>query len=207
MSVLNVYDIEKNKVAELEVNDLVFGAPINESVLYEVVRMQMAARRSGTASTKGRSDVRGGGRKPWRQKGTGRARAGTIRSPLWRGGGIVFGPKPRSYSFKPPKKVRKAALISALSLKVKEDKVLILKDFPMEEIKTKRFKEVLDRFELKRALFVTDGENPILEKSSRNIKDVKMMRSEGINVYDLLKFDYLVLLEQSVKKIEGALLS
>jgi large subunit ribosomal protein L4 len=207
MSVLNVYDIEKNKVAELEVNDLVFGAPINENVLYEVVRMQMAAKRSGTASTKGRSEVRGGGRKPWRQKGTGRARAGTIRSPLWRGGGIVFGPKPRSYSYKTPKKVRKAALISALSLKVKEDKILILKDFPMEEIKTKKFKEVLDRFELKRALFVTDGENPVLEKSSRNIKDVKMMRSEGINVYDLLKFDYLVLLEQSVKKIEGALLS
>jgi len=207
MSVLNVYDIEKNKVAELEVNDLVFGAPINENVLYEVVRMQMAAKRSGTASTKGRSEVRGGGRKPWRQKGTGRARAGTIRSPLWRGGGIVFGPKPRSCSYKTPKKVRKAALISALSLKVKEDKILILKDFPMEEIKTKKFKEVLDRFELKRALFVTDGENPVLEKSSRNIKDVKMMRSEGINVYDLLKFDYLVLLEQSVKKIEGALLS
>jgi large subunit ribosomal protein L4 len=207
MSVLNVYDIEKNKVAELEVNDLVFGAPINENVLYEVVKMQMAARRSGTASTKGRSEVRGGGRKPWRQKGTGRARAGTIRSPLWRGGGIVFGPTPRSYSFKPPKKVRKAALISALSLKVKEDKILILKDFPMEEIKTKKFKEVLDRFDLKKALFVIDAENPILEKSSRNIKDVKMMRSEGINVYDLLKFDYLVLLEQSVKKIEGALLS
>jgi len=207
MSVLNVYDIEKNKVDELEVNDLVFGAPINQSVLYEVVRMQMAARRSGTASTKGRSDVRGGGRKPWRQKGTGRARAGTIRSPLWRGGGIVFGPTPRSYSFKPPKKVRKAALISALSLKVKEDKIVILKDFPMEEIKTRKFKEVLDRFELKKVLFVIGEENPILEKSSRNIKDVKMMRSEGINVYDLLKFDYLVLLEQSVKKIEGALLS
>ncbi len=207
MSVLNVYDIERNKVSELEVNDLVFGAPINENVLYEVVRMQMAARRSGTASTKGRSEVRGGGRKPWRQKGTGRARVGTIRSPLWRGGGIVFGPKPRSYSFKPPKKVRKAALISALSLKVKEDKILILKDFPMEEIKTKKFKEVLDRFELKKALFVLDEENLVLEKSSRNIKDVKMMRSEGINVYDLLKFDYLVLLEQSVKKIEGALLS
>ncbi|MBW2638295.1 MAG: 50S ribosomal protein L4 [Deltaproteobacteria bacterium] len=207
MSVLNVNDIEKNKVAELEVNDLVFGAPINENVLYEVVRMQMAARRSGTASTKGRSEVRGGGRKPWRQKGTGRARAGTIRSPLWRGGGVVFGPTPRSYSFKPPKKVRKAALISALSLKVKEDKILILKDFPMEEIKTKKFKEVLDRFELKKVLFVIGEENPILEKSSRNIKDVKMMRSEGINVYDLLKFDYLVLLEQSVKKIEGALLS
>jgi large subunit ribosomal protein L4 len=207
MSVLNVYDIEKNKVAELELNEFVFGAPINEDILYEVVKMQTASRRSGAASTKGRSDVRGGGRKPWRQKGTGRARVGTIRSPLWRGGGVVFGPKPRSYSYKVPKKVRKAALRSALSLKVKEEKIFILKDFPMEEIKTKKFKEVLDRFELKKVLFVIDKENPVLEKSSRNIKDVKMMRSEGVNVYDLLKYDHLVLLEQSVKKIEGALLS
>jgi large subunit ribosomal protein L4 len=207
MSVLNVYDIEKNKVAELELNEFVFGAPINEDILYEVVKMQTASRRSGAASTKGRSDVRGGGRKPWRQKGTGRARVGTIRSPLWRGGGVVFGPKPRSYSYKVPKKVRKAALRSALSLKVKEEKIFILKDFPMEEIKTKKFKEVLDRFELKKVLFVIDKENPVLEKSSRNIKDVKMMRSEGVNVYDLLKYDHLVLLEQSVKKIEGALQS
>lgn len=207
MPVLNVYDIEKTKMAELELNDLVFGVEVNEHILYEVVKMQLACRRQGTASTKGRSDVRGGGRKPWRQKGTGRARAGTIRSPLWRGGGIVFGPKPRDYSYKVPKKVRKAALKSALSMKVKEGSVTILKSFPMDEIKTKRFQEVLDRFELGKTLFVLAESNAILEKSSKNIKDVKMMRSEGINVYDLLKYDNLVLLEPSVKKIEGALLS
>ncbi|MBW2630215.1 MAG: 50S ribosomal protein L4 [Deltaproteobacteria bacterium] len=207
MPVLNVYDIEKTKIAELELSDRVFGAEVNEHILYEVVKMQLACRRQGSASTKGRSDVRGGGRKPWRQKGTGRARAGTNRSPLWRGGGIVFGPKPRDYSYKVPKKVRRAALRSALSMKVKEDKVIILRDFPMDEIKTKKFKEILDRLELDKTLFVLDEKNAILEKSSRNIKDIKMMRSEGINVYDLLKYDNLVLLEPSVKKIEGALLS
>lgn len=207
MSVLNVYDIEKRKVSELELNDSVFGAPVKEHLIYEVVKMQMASKRKGTASTKGRSDVRGGGRKPWRQKGTGRARAGTIRSPIWRGGGIVFGPAPRDYSYKVPKKVRKAALRSVLSLKIRADKMLILKDFPMEEIKTKIFKGVLEKFSLKSVLFVLDKSDPILEKSSRNIKDVKMMRSEGINVYDLLKYDNLVMLEPSVKMIERALLS
>jgi len=153
MPVLSVYDIEKTRVAELELNDLVFGAEVNEHILYEVVKMQLAGKRQGTASTKGRSEVRGGGRKPWRQKGTGRARAGTSRSPIWRGGGVVFGPKPRDYSYKVPKKVRKAALRSALSMKVNEDRVIILRDFPMAEIKTKKFKEVLDRFELGKALF------------------------------------------------------
>jgi len=207
MPVLNVYDIEKTKIAELGLSDRVFGAEVNEHILYEVVKMQLACRRQGSASTKGRSDVRGGGRKPWRQKGTGRARAGTNRSPLWRGGGIIFGPRPRDYSYKVPKKVKKAALRSALSMKVKEDKVIILRDFPMDEIKTKKFKEILDRLGLGRTLFVLDEKNAILEKSSRNIKDIKMMRSEGINVYDLLKYDDLVLLEPSVKKIEGALLS
>lgn len=205
MSVLDVYDIEKNKVAQLEVDDSVFGADVNEALLYEVVKMQLASRRSGTASTKGRSEVRGGGKKPWRQKGTGRARAGTSRSPIWRGGGTVFGPTYRDYSYKVPKKVRKAALRSALSMKAKEEKLLILKEFPMEEIKTKKFKEVLDRFGIKKALFVLDKEDRTLEKSSKNIKDIKMLRSEGLNVYDLLYHDDVILLEPSVKKIEGAL--
>jgi large subunit ribosomal protein L4 len=207
MSVLSVYDIEKNKVSEIEISDSVFGVPVKEHLISDVIKMQLASRRQGTASTKRRSEVRGGGRKPWRQKGTGRARVGTIRSPLWRGGGIVFGPRPRDYSFKIPKKVKKAALKSALSLKVMEDKMLILRDFPMDEIKTKRFKEVLDKFELKSVLFVLDKADAVLEKSSRNIKEVKMMRSEGINVYDLIKYDNLVLLEPSVKMIERALLS
>lgn len=207
MSVLSVYDIEKNKVSEIELSDSVFGVPVKEHLISDVIKMQLASRRQGTASTKRRSEVRGGGRKPWRQKGTGRARVGTIRSPLWRGGGIVFGPRPRDYSFRIPKKVKKAALKSALSLKVMEDKMLILRDFPMDEIKTKKFKEVLNRFELKSVLFVLDKSDAVLEKSSRNIKEVKMMRSEGINVYDLIKYDNLVLLEPSVKMIERALLS
>ena len=207
MSVLSVYDIEKNKVSEIEISDSVFGVPVKEHLISDVIKMQLASRRQGTASTKRRSEVRGGGRKPWRQKGTGRARVGTIRSPLWRGGGIVFGPRPRDYSFRIPKKVKKAALKSALSLKVMEDKMLILRDFPMDEIKTKKFKEVLDKFELKSVLFVLDKADAVLEKSSKNIKEVKMMRSEGINVYDLIKYDNLVVLEPSVKMIERALLS
>ncbi|MEN6465356.1 MAG: 50S ribosomal protein L4 [Syntrophaceae bacterium] len=207
MPVLDIYDIEKNKVSEVELNDSVFGVEVNESAIYEVVRMQMAAKRQGTASTKERSFVSGGGKKPWRQKGTGRARSGSTRSPIWRGGGIVFGPHPRDYSFSVPKKVRRAALKSALSLKCRDQKIIVLNDFPMEEIKTRKFKEVLDRFDLKSVLFVLDGSNDKLEKSSRNIQSIKMMRSEGINVYDLMRYEYLILMEPSVKNIEGALLS
>jgi large subunit ribosomal protein L4 len=207
MPVTGVYDIENNRISEINLSDAVFGAEVNQDAIYEVVKMQMASRRMGTASTKGRSDVRGGGKKPWRQKGTGRARAGHSRSPIWRGGGIIFGPTPHSYSYKPPKKVRRLALISALSMKLKEEKMIILRDFPMDEIKTKKFREVIERFGLSRALFVIDGLQPILEKSSRNVKEVKMVRSEGINVYDLLKYDHVVLLEPSIKKIEEALIS
>jgi len=207
MPVVEIYDIEKNKVGEIELSDIVFGTELNEAALYDVVRMQMASHRMGTASTKERSDVRGGGRKPWRQKGTGRARAGTRRSPLWRGGGTVFGPKPRDYVCKVPKKVRKKALISALSMKVREERMLILRDFPMEEIKTKKFKEVVERFGLKKALFVLDKPYPNLERASRNLKDIGMIRSEGINVYDLLNHGHVVLLEPAVRMIEGALLS
>jgi large subunit ribosomal protein L4 len=207
MPVAGVYDIENNRVAEIELSEAVFGAPVNEDVIYEVVRMQMASRRSGTASTKGRSDVSGSNKKPWRQKGTGRARVGNSRSPIWRGGGIIFGPTPHGYAFKVPKKVRRLALISALSMKFKEERMIILRDFPMEEIKTKRFQEVIDRFGFKKTLFVIDQKRPVLEKSSRNIRDVKMVRSEGVNVYDLLKYDHVVLLEPSVHKIEGALIA
>jgi large subunit ribosomal protein L4 len=206
MPVAGVYDIENNRVSEIELSDAVFDVEVNEAVLYDVVRMRMAARRLGTASTKRRQEIRGGGRKPWLQKGTGRARVGTIRSPLWRGGGVVFGPQPRSYAYKVPKKVRKLALMSALSMKVKEGRMLILKDFPMDEIKTKKFKEVIDRFGLKKVLLVMDKSNPVLEKSSRNIQGIKLIRSEGINVYDLLNYDHVVLFEPSVKMIEGALL-
>jgi large subunit ribosomal protein L4 len=206
MAVVDVFDIEKKKVAEVDLNDTVFAAEVNEAIIYDVVKMQLASRRSGTASTKTRSDVRGGGKKPWRQKGTGRARSGTSRSPIWRSGGTVFGPHPRDYSYSIPKKVRKKALISALSMKLKENKMVILKDFPMDKISTRVFKSVFDLFSLKKALFVLDDNNEVLLKSSRNMKNVKMVRSEGINVYDILNHEHLILLEPSVKKIEGALL-
>lgn len=207
MAVANVFNIEKKKVAKIELNDAVFGAEVNEAIVYDVIKMQLASRRAGTASTKTRSDVRGGGKKPWRQKGTGRARAGTTRSPIWRGGGIVFGPHPRDYSYSIPKKIRRKALICALSMKLKQDKMLILKDFPMEKISTRAFKGVVDLFGLKKALFVLGNDNNALQKSSRNIKNIKMIRSEGINVYDILNHEHLVLLENSIKKLEGALLS
>jgi large subunit ribosomal protein L4 len=206
MAVADVYNIKKKKVAKVELNDAVFGAEVNEAIVYDVVKMQLASRRSGTASTKTRHDVSGGGKKPWRQKGTGRARAGTTRSPIWRGGGIVFGPHPRDFSYSIPKKVRKKAVISALSMKLKQDKMLILKDFPMEKISTRIFKSVVDLFDLKKALFVLAEEDIALQKSSRNIKSIKMIRSEGINVYDILNHEHLVLLEPSIKKLEGALL-
>jgi large subunit ribosomal protein L4 len=200
-----VYNIENKKVNDIQLSESIFGAPVNEAVIYQVVRMQMAALRSGTACTKGRSEVSGGGKKPWRQKGTGRARAGHSRSPLWKGGGTVFGPKPRSFAFKVPKKVRRLALVSALSMKFKDEKLTILNEFPMDEIKTKRFQQVLDTFGFKKTLFVIDGDRTVLLKSSRNIPDVKMIRSEGINVYDLLKYEHVVFLEPAVNKIEGVL--
>jgi large subunit ribosomal protein L4 len=206
MAVADVFDIEKKKVAQVDLSDAVFGADVNEAVIYDVVKMQLAGRRSGTASTKTRSDVSGGGKKPWRQKGTGRARSGTTRSPIWRKGGTVFGPHPRDYAYSVPKKIRKKAIISALSMKFKENKMVILKDFPMEKISTSGFQKVVNLFDFKKALFVLADNNEILFKSSRNIKNVKMIRSEGINVYDILNHEHLILLEPSVKKIEGALL-
>jgi len=206
MAVADVFDIQKNKVAQVELNDAVFGAEVNEAVIYDVVKMQLAARRSGTADTKTRSDVSGGGKKPWRQKGTGRARSGSSRSPIWRKGGTVFGPHPRDYAYSVPKKIRRKALISALSMKFKDKKMVILKDFPMEKISTKVFQNVVDLFDFKKALFVLDDNNDVLLKSSRNIQNVKMIRSEGINVYDIMNCEHIILLEPSVKKIEGALL-
>ncbi|HPC04007.1 MAG TPA: 50S ribosomal protein L4 [Syntrophales bacterium] len=206
MALINVYDIDRNKVSEIEVSDEVFAAPVNDSVIYEVVKMQLANRRQGTASTKTRSEIRGGGKKPWRQKGSGRARSGTSRSPIWRKGGTVFGPHPRDYSYRVPRKVRRAALRSALSMKLKNDELLVIRDLPMEGIRTKRFQEILNRLDLKNVLIVLDQANDVLEKSSRNIRDVKMMRSEGINVFDLMKYRNLVLLEPSVKMIERALM-
>lgn len=205
MPTVNIYSAKKRKVGDIELSEDIFGAEMKPHLLHEVVVWQLACRRKGTASTKTRREARGGGRKPWRQKGTGRARAGTRRSPLWRGGGVVFGPKPRDYSYRPPKKVRKAALKVALSGKLSEEKLTIIRDFGLKEIKTKDFAEVLGRFKTDNALVITSGPDEIIELSSRNIPRVKVLRAEGLNVYDILKHDQLMLLESAVGSIEEAL--
>ena len=205
MAVVDLYDIKKQKVGEVELDDSIFNTEIKEQLFYEVVKMQMANRRRGTASTKTRSFVRGGGRKPWRQKGTGRARVGTIRSPLWKGGGVVFGPHPRSFAYKIPKKVKKAALKSALSLKFKEESLLVLDMLKLAEIKTKDFVQILKDLELENALFVISEKDEIVEKSARNIPAIKVLRSDGLNVYDILKYKNLVLTKDTIAKVEGVL--
>ncbi len=201
MPTVDVLDPVRNKVDVLDLPDEVFNLKVRPDILHQVVRWQMAKRRAGTASTKGRSEVRGGGRKPYRQKGTGRARAGTTRSPLWRKGGVVFGPKPRDYSHKLNKKMRLLGLKMALSAKYQADQLMVLSELNLPEIKTKTFATLLKTLDLDRALFVTPEPDEKVELSSRNIPGVKLVRPEGLNVYDLLKYDHLVLLRPSVDMI------
>jgi len=205
MAVIDVVNQKGEKVSEIELSDEIFDVPVKASVLHDVVRMQLAGRRSGTASVKHRGDVKGSTKKLFRQKGTGRARRGNIKSPLLRGGGSVFGPDPRSYTYKVPKKVRKLALKMALSSKLKENKLMVLNELDFDEIKTRKFVEVMQTLDVRKALIVTDKENERLEKSSRNVPHVKVLRGEGINVYDLLNHDNLILLESSVAAIQGRL--
>ncbi|MCJ7803340.1 MAG: 50S ribosomal protein L4 [Desulfobacterales bacterium] len=207
MTTLAVYDIGNQKVSDLELDDRIFDAKINPTLFHDVVRKDLASQRKGTASTKNRALVRGGGAKPWRQKGTGRARAGTRRSPLWRGGGTIFGPMPRNYSFSLPKKVKRAALRAALSLKRQEGKLILLNDFPLEGFKTRKVLEVLRRFQVEDVLIVTDERHLYLERSARNIPGIEVLRYEGLNVYDILNHDHLILLRPTVEKIEGTLAS
>ena len=206
MAVVDVINSTGKKVSQVDLNDEIFNVPVKKSVLHEVVTMQLASRRAGSASTKHRSDITGSGRKLFRQKGTGRARRGNIKSNLLRGGGVAFGPKPKSWAYKVPKKVRKLALKMALSSKFKNDDILILDQFELEQIKTKAFSEVAENLNMENALIVIDQENENLELSSRNLPEFKVMRFEGLNVYDILKHRTLVLLEASVKAIEGRLI-
>jgi large subunit ribosomal protein L4 len=207
MTLSAVYDIGNQKVSDINLDDRIFDAKINPTLFYDVVRMDLASQRKGTASTKNKALVRGGGAKPWRQKGTGRARAGSRRSPLWRGGGTIFGPMPRDYSFSLPKKVKRAALRAALSLKRQEGKLILLKDFSLEGFKTRQVLEVLRRFQVQDALIITDEKNSFLERSARNIPGIEVLRYEGLNVYNILNHEHLILLRPTVEKIEGALLS
>ncbi|RPH47865.1 MAG: 50S ribosomal protein L4 [Desulfobacteraceae bacterium] len=205
MSIIDVYNINGEKVSQLELEDSIFNVPVKPSVLHEVVTMQLACRRAGSASVKHRSDVKGSTRKLYKQKGTGRARRGDIKSPLLRGGGSIFGPNPRSYSYKVPKKIRKQALKMALSSKTQDNNLLVLDNFELEKALTKGFTSVLDNLKVKKALIVTENVNENLELSSRNVPGIKVMRYEGLNVYDILKYEKLILLATSIKGIEGRL--
>lgn len=205
MPTVDLFNSNRDLVGQLELRDDIFGVPVKPHVLHEVVVYQLAKRRAGTVSTKGRSDVRGGGKKPWRQKGTGRARAGTSRSPIWRGGGVIHGPKPRVYDLRVPKKVRRLALKMALSQKLIDSELLVVDQFDIERIKTKELVSLLGRFDLGKTLVVIPEADEKVEKSARNIPNVKVLRSEGLNVYDLLNYHHLLMTRDSVGKIEEAL--
>ena len=207
MAVIDVVNSKGEKVSERELSDALFNVAAKTSVLHEVVTAQLAGRRSGTASTKRRSEVSGSTRKLYRQKGTGRARRGDIKSPLMRGGGVVFGPHPRSFASKVSKKVRKLALKMALTSKRQENELVVLDKFDLEKVKTKDFIEIVQALRLDNALIVTDNKDEILELSSRNVPRIKVLRSEGLNVYDILKYKNLVLLEPAINDIEGRLLA
>ena len=195
-----------SSVGEIELNDAIFGIEPNEAVLFDAVIAQRSSLRQGNHKVKNRSEVAGGGRKPWRQKGTGRARQGSIRSPQWRGGGVVFGPTPRSYSYKLPKKVRRLALKSALSAKVVEQNFVVLDALTLNAPKTKDFKAVLAALEInKKALFVTAELNENVVLSARNIPGVTVLTAEGINVLDLLGHEKVVFTQDAVKKVEEVL--
>jgi large subunit ribosomal protein L4 len=202
---VDVYNIQKEKVGELDLKEEIFGVEVQGHLLHEVVTWQLACRRAGSASTKTRAEVHGGGRKPWRQKGTGRARVGSNRSPLWRGGGVVFGPKPRSYAYTLPKKVRRLALKMALSSKLANGQLVVLDAYPHTTPKTKDFVEVLRTFDLSKALFVTQEDNRALTLSARNVPHVQVMPPAGLNVYDILKHTHLVLFSPVLSAIEARL--
>lgn len=206
MATIDVLNTTGEKVAQAELTDEIFAVAVKPSVMHQVVTAQLAAKRSGTAAVKRRSDVKGSTRKLYRQKGTGRARKGDIKSPLLRGGGVIFGPTPRSYEKKVPKKVRKLALKMALTSKLQENELVVVDQLELERIKTKDFVGIIDALKADNALIITAEPNENLERSSRNVPNVKVMRTEGLNVYDILKHHKLVLLQGSIEGIEGRLL-
>jgi large subunit ribosomal protein L4 len=207
MATVDVINQKGEKVDSIELEDAIFNADIKEVLVQQVVIWQLARRRAGTAATKTRGQVRGGGKKPWRQKGTGRARAGTNRSPVWTGGGTVFGPHPRSYDFSVPKKVRKAALRSVLSSKLKGEQLTVMDKIELEAPKTKLFVQLVKDLGLegKKALFVLPEKDETIGRSSGNLHRILVLPTEGLNVYDLLRFDRVVLLREAVPRIHERL--
>lgn len=202
MSTVTVLNMNGEEVGTMELADNIFNVEINKHAMYMSVVQYLANQRQGTKSAKTRAQVRGGGRKPWRQKGTGRARQGSIRSPQWRGGGVVFAPKPRDYSFKINKKLKRIALKSAFSVKMIEHKLLVLDKLELAEIKTKQMKQVLTNIKTDNALIVIDNNDKNVILSARNLPSIKTASSNTINVYDILKYDYLVVTKDAVNKIQ-----
>ena len=206
MPSVDIVDLNNSTVGSMELSDEVFGAEVNEALLYEAVRQYTAAQRSGTAATKSRHDVSGSGKKLWKQKGTGRARVGSIRSPLWRHGGIVHGPHPRSYEYKLPRKMVLGALRSALSAKLRDGQIKVVRAFELGDHKTKSMVGVLGKLEVKKTvLLVEAAENTNLSRASRNLPGVKLVPTKDVTVYDLLKHQQLVLSEMAAKKLSEAL--
>lgn len=202
MANVAVFNMEGKEVGSLELNDAVFGVKINEHLVHMAVVQQLANNRQGTQKAKTRSEVSGGGRKPWRQKGTGHARQGSIRAPQWTGGGVVFAPTPRDYSFKLNKKEKRAALKSALTSRVNDNKFIVVDELKMEEIKTKKFQEVLNNLKVNKALIVLNDNDQNVVMSARNIPAVKTALTNTINVYDILKYDTVVVTKAAVATIE-----
>ncbi len=203
MANVSVYNMEGSEVGKLDLNDSVFAVDVNEHLMHMAVVLQLANKRQGTQKAKTRSEVSGGGKKPWRQKGTGHARQGSTRSPQWTGGGVVFAPTPRDYSFKMNKKEKAGAIKSALTTKVNEEKFFVMDSLKFDEIKTKKMVSVLDALKVNKALVVLDGEdNDNVEISAKNIAGVRTVRSNAINVYDILKYDTIIITKSAVAKLE-----
>jgi large subunit ribosomal protein L4 len=205
MALVDVYNLQREKTSQMELRDDVFAVPVKKHVLHQVVVSQLLNRRAGNASAKSRSQVNRSGKKLWRQKGTGRARVGDAASPTRRGGGVAFGPVPREYTRKIPKKLGKTATCMALADKLQEEKLVVLDHFNLSELKTKSFVAVMKAFDVRKALIVTEVKNENLEKSSKNVPWVKVMRFEGLNPYDILNHDHLFLVQAAIPKIEEAL--
>ncbi len=193
------------RVIQPQLNEAIFGARTRAHLLHQTVVMQLANRRAGSASTKSKGFVRGGGKKPWRQKGTGRARAGSIRSPIWVGGGTTFGPQPRDYSYRLPRTARREALLSALSLKNRDGKIIVVDKFELEAAKTKMMVKALAELKVESAVIVIAQSNETIERSARNLPKIKVLRVEGVNVYDLLRYDHLILTQEALQRLEERL--
>ena len=202
MANVAIYNMEGNEVGSMELNDAVFGVEVNEHLVHMAVVQQLANNRQGTQKAKTRSEVSGGGRKPWRQKGTGHARQGSTRAPQWTGGGVVFAPVPRDYSFKINKKEKRAALKSALTSRVEAQKFVVLDELKLEAIKTKDFVKVLNNLNVSKALVVMGDKDVVIEKSAANVPDVKTTQATLLNVYDILKYDTVITTKAAVEKIE-----